>query len=67
MLPLGEETAVHIKVGSIVWTFRRLKKPRCREMSARGYTPFIACAPKPLAHGKKEGAKSCKNWPNDFD
>ena len=24
-------------VGSIVWAFRRFKKPRSREMSARGY------------------------------
>ena len=37
VLPLGEETAVQAVVGSIVWGFRRLKKPRCREMSARGY------------------------------
>ena len=36
-LALGEETTVHAVVGSIVWAFRRLKKPRCREMSARGY------------------------------
>ena len=34
MLALGEETAVQ---GSIVWAFRRLKKPRSREMSPRGY------------------------------
>ena len=32
-----EETAIRAVVGSIVWAFRRLKKPRCREMSARGY------------------------------
>ena len=31
-------------VGSIVWAFRRLEKPRCREMSARG-ARFMACAP----------------------
>ena len=37
VLPPGEETAVQTEVGSIVWAFRRLKKPRCREMSARGY------------------------------
>ena len=37
VLPLGEETAVQAVVGSIVWAFRRLKKPRCREMSVRGY------------------------------
>ena len=30
-------------VGSIVWTFRRLKKPRCREMSARGYALHSVC------------------------
>ena len=37
VLELGEETAVQVVVGSIVWAFRRLKKPRFREMSARGY------------------------------
>ena len=37
VLPLEEETAVQAVVGSIVWAFRWLKKPRCREMSARGY------------------------------
>ena len=37
VLPLGEETAVQAVVRSIVWAFRRLKNPRCREMSARGY------------------------------
>ena len=36
-LALGEETADEAVVGSIVWAFRRLKKPRSREMSARGY------------------------------
>ena len=36
-LALGEETAVQAVVGSIVRAFRRLKKPRCREMSACGY------------------------------
>ena len=30
-------------VGSIVWTFRRLKKPRCREMSARSYALHSVC------------------------
>ena len=25
------------------WTFRRLKKPRCREMSARGYALHSVC------------------------
>ena len=43
MLPLGEETAVQAVVGSIVWAFPRLKKPRCREMSARGYAPHSVC------------------------
>ena len=37
VLQLGEETAVQSVVGSIVWAFRRLKKPRSREMSTRGY------------------------------
>ena len=27
----------HSVVGSIVWAFRRLKKPSCREMSSRSY------------------------------
>ena len=43
MLPLGEETAVQAVVGSIVWAFRRLKKPSCREMSARGYAFHSVC------------------------
>ena len=37
MLALEEGTAVQAVVGSIVWVFRRLKKPRSREMSARVY------------------------------
>ena len=37
MLALGEETAVQAVVGYIVWTFRRLKKPKNREMSAGDY------------------------------
>ena len=37
VLALREETAVQVVVGSIVWAFRRLKKPMSREMSARGY------------------------------
>ena len=43
VLPLGEETAVQAVVGSVVWAFRRLKKPRCREMSARGYALHSVC------------------------
>ena len=43
MLALGEETAVQAVVGSIVWAFRRLKKPRCGEMSARGYALHSVC------------------------
>ena len=35
VLALGEGTAVQAVVGYIVWAFRRLKKPRCREISAR--------------------------------
>ena len=30
-------------VGSIVWSFRRLKKPRSREMGARGYAFHSVC------------------------
>ena len=37
MIVQGEETAVQALVGSIVRAFRRLKKPRIRELSARGY------------------------------
>ena len=37
VLALGEETAAQAVVGSIVWAFRRLKKPISREMSARRY------------------------------
>ena len=36
VLAIGKETAVQAVVGSIVWAFRRLKKPRS-QMSARGY------------------------------
>ena len=43
VLALGEEIAVQAVVGSIVWAFRRLKKPRCREMSARGYALHSLC------------------------
>ena len=43
VLPLGEETAVQAVVGSIIWAFRRLKKPRCREMSASGYALHSVC------------------------
>ena len=43
VLALGEETAVQAVVGSIVWTFRRLKKPWIREMSARGYALHSVC------------------------
>ena len=43
VLSLGEETAVQAVVGSIVWVFSRLKKPRCWEMSARGYAIHSVC------------------------
>ena len=43
VLPLGEETAVQAVVSSIVWAFRRLKKPRSREMSARSYALHSVC------------------------
>ena len=43
VLALGEETAVQAVVGSIVWAFRRLKKPRSWEMSARGYAIHGVC------------------------
>ena len=44
VLPLGEETAVQTVVGSIVRAFRRLKKPRCREMTTRGYALHSICS-----------------------
>ena len=37
VVALVEETAVQTVVGSIVWAFCRLKKLRCRKMSAPGY------------------------------
>ena len=37
VLALVEGTAAQAVVGSIVWAFRRLKKPKSREMSARSY------------------------------
>ena len=40
---LGEETAVQAVVGSIVCAFRRIKKPKSREMSARGYAIHSVC------------------------
>ena len=43
VLALGEKTAVQTVVGSIVWVFRRLKKPRNREMSARVYALHSVC------------------------
>ena len=49
VLELEKEIAAQPVVGSIVWAFCRLKKPRCREMSARGYAlhsvcPQLSCA-----------------------
>ena len=44
VLALEEKTAVQTVVGSIVWAFRRLKKPRSREMSARGYALHSVCS-----------------------
>ena len=43
VLALGEGTTVQTVVGSIVLAFRRLKKPRCREMSARDYSLHSVC------------------------
>ena len=40
---MGEETAAQSVVDSIVCAFRRLKKPRRREMSARGYALRSVC------------------------
>ena len=38
-----EETAAQALVGSIVWAFRKLKKPKSREMSACGYALHSVC------------------------
>ena len=76
MLPLGEETAVQTVVGSIVWIFRRLKKPRCREMSARGYAlrsvcpqlsffPFPTKLAGPLAFTQSV-QRLIPHWPSDL-
>ena len=43
MLALGEVTEAQAVVGSIFWTFRRLKRPRSGEMSARGYALYSFC------------------------
>ena len=51
VLPLGEETAVQAVVGSIVWAFRRLKKPMSRGMSARGYALHSVYLPTFLPSG----------------
>ena len=48
VLPLVWETTVQTVVGSIVWAFRRLKLPRCREMSARGYALYSVCPELPF-------------------
>ena len=40
--PVGLALA-QVVVGSILWAFRRLKKPRCWEMSARGYALHSVC------------------------
>ena len=50
VLPLGEDTAVKAVVGSIVWAFRRFKKPRCQEMSAPGYALHSVCPNFPFFH-----------------
>ena len=42
-LALGEGTAVQAVIGSNIWAFRRLKKTKIREMSARGYAIHSVC------------------------
>ena len=56
---LGVPVRVQAIVGSIVWAFRRLKKPRCREMSARGFTlhsvcPQLSCSNKKVSPAHPE-------------
>ena len=36
-------TAAQVVVGSVVWALRGLKKPRSRDMSARGYALHCVC------------------------
>ena len=43
MFASAEKTAAKAVVGSIVWAFRRLKKPKSGEMSARGYALHSVC------------------------
>ena len=43
MFALAEGTEAQAMVGFIVWAFRRLKKPRNREKSARGYALYSVC------------------------
>ena len=51
---LEEETAAQAVVGAIVCAFRRLKKPRSREMSVSGYALHSVYAPQlPLLTGYK--------------
>ena len=45
VLPLREETAAQAVVGYIVWAFRRLKKPRCREISVHSVYPNFSFFP----------------------
>ena len=45
VLALRKETVVQAVVCSIVWAFRRLKKSRSREMSARDHVPKFSFSP----------------------
>ena len=43
VLALRKKFPAKAVVGFIIWAFRRLKNPRCREMSARGYALHSIC------------------------
>ena len=42
-VPILYSFQVQVVIDSIVWAFRGLKMPRCREMSARGYALHSVC------------------------
>ena len=50
-------TVVQAVVGSIVCAFRRLKKPKCREMNARGYALHSVCPQLPFFPHTPKGVK----------
>ena len=63
VLALGEESAVQAVVGSIVWAFRRLKNPKRKEMSARGYAFHSICPQLPFLPNKSLTIFSLRRFP----